>query len=98
MKVLTVYDSKAEAYLPPFYMRTTAEAIRAYEATCNDPESNMSRYPGDYTLFEIGEWDDEKGHILMYEAKTNLGLAAEFQKEKQTKLIQEVKNEVSNEA
>lgn len=86
MKVLTVYDSKAEAYLPPFYMRTTAEAIRAFEATCNDTESNMSRYPEDYTLFEIGDWDDDKGNITMYETKKSLGLAIEYKK--QTKLPQ----------
>lgn len=89
MKVLTVYDSKAEAYLPPFYMRTTAEAVRAYEATSNDPESNMCRYPEDYTLFEIGEWEDNQGIITMYETKKSLGLAIEYKKPQTT--IQEVK-------
>lgn len=89
MKVLTVYDSKAAAYLPPFYMRTTAEAVRAYEATSNDPESNMCKYPEDYTLFEIGTWDDNNGEIEMYEVKKSLGLAIEYKKN-QTK-IQEVK-------
>lgn len=89
MKVLTVYDSKAEAFLPPFYMRTTAEALRAFESTCNDPESNMSRYPEDYTLFEIGEWDDNKGQVSMYEAHKSLGLAIEYKKQPLTPMEQQ---------
>lgn len=81
MKVLTVYDSKAEIYMPPFYQRTTAEGLRAFEQVSNDPESNINRYPEDFTLFEIGEWDDDKGTIVMYEAKKALGVAVEYKRE-----------------
>jgi hypothetical protein len=79
-KVFTCYDSKTEAYLPPFIMSTSAEAIRAFETTSNDPNSNMCRYPDDFTLFEIGTWDDDKGTISMHEAKLSLGIAREYHK------------------
>jgi len=77
-KVFTVYDSKAEAYLQPFVMTTRGQAIRAFTDSCNDPKTSFYRWPADYTLFEIGEWDETKGQYSMLEAKKNLGLASEF--------------------
>ena len=37
----SVYDVKAEAYLQPFYMENKNVAIRAFEATVNDEQSNL---------------------------------------------------------
>lgn len=78
MKVLAVYDEKVKAYIEPWYARTTAAAIRSFESAVNDPKTQLSQHPSDFTLFEIGEWDDDKGEIQMYEAKKSLGLAQEF--------------------
>lgn len=78
MKVFSVYDSKAEAYLPPWVAQTTAVALRRFEATAQDSNSDFSRFAGDYTIFEIGEWDEDGGSIVMYEAKHNLGTALQF--------------------
>ena len=50
----------------------------------------MSRYPDDFTLFEIGEWDDDKGSVTMFETKKSLGLAIEYKKTKNMELINEV--------
>lgn len=76
-KIFAVYDSKAEAHLPPFTSLTTAVAIRQFQATVDNLESDFARFPGDYTLFELGEWDQNTGNITMHEAKRNLGTALE---------------------
>jgi hypothetical protein len=81
MKMFTVYDSKAKCYLNPFVMRNSAEAIRSFHTVCNDPQTNFSKYPSDFTLFEIGEWNDDEGQITMHEAKQALGLAQDFKEE-----------------
>lgn len=62
-KVFSIFDEKAEAYLNPFYLDTTGLAIRAITDCVNDPNHQFARHPADYTLFQLGEWDDTTGHF-----------------------------------
>lgn len=78
MKMFTVFDSKAEAYLPPFYLSTRGQAIRAFSDSANDPGHAFNKHPSDYTLFMIGEFDDQDCGIELLQAKASLGLALEF--------------------
>lgn len=78
MLVFTIYDSKAEAYLQPFFSPTKNTALRMFERAANDGESDIARWAEDYTLFEIGTWDQDTGLLLPHEAKINLGLASEL--------------------
>lgn len=77
LKIFTVYDSKLEAYMTPFFMQKKGEALRAWHSTVNDASTSFAKYPGDYTLFEIGEFDDETGNFTSHESKINLGTALE---------------------
>lgn len=74
-KVYSVFDSKVKVFDPPFLMRNAAEALRSFNLAVNH-ESNkngkIATFPADYTLFEIGEWNDLNGTMIMYEAKTSL--------------------------
>lgn len=80
-KLFNVYDSKAEAYGPaPMVYETTGLAIRAFEKACNQAGTGFYENPGDYTLFEVGTYDVQSGHIELYEAKKALGTALEFKK------------------
>lgn len=78
LKVFCIYDSKAEAYLQPFFMMARGEAVRAFQTAVNDPQTNFCKHPSDYTLFEIGTFDQSSGNVAPYEAKVSLGLALEF--------------------
>lgn len=77
MKMFVVYDSKAEAYGLPAAIRSKGEAIRGFAMATKDPQSQIAKSPADYTLFEIGEYNEITGEILNYEAKINLGCAVE---------------------
>jgi len=79
MKIFSVYDSKAEYYAQPQFSENKATALRAFHALCNDMETQISKHPGDYTLFQIGDFDERTGTIKGDEAKTNLGTALEMQ-------------------
>jgi hypothetical protein len=57
-RLFTVFDSKSEVYMPPFTYRTKGEAIRAFTDSVNDSGSQMNKYPADFTLFDIGSFDD----------------------------------------
>ncbi len=92
-KIFTVYDSKAEAHLPPFFSPATGLALRAFETAANTPDHDFNKYPGDYTLFELGFFDEIKCDWAFHEAKINLGTALEF---KQPAAISLVRSEAEN--
>jgi len=78
MKVFTLYDSAAEAYDPPHFIRSTGEAVRLFSNAVKDPQTKVAKHPDDYTLFEIGEFDELTGQISMYNAHKSLGVATEY--------------------
>jgi len=78
LKIFTVYDSKTEAYLSPFYMQSTGQALRSFEDTVNDANTQFHKHAADFTLFEIGTFDDSNAQFQLHAAKTNLGSANEY--------------------
>ena len=62
-EIFAIFDSKAHAYLPPFIMHQKAMAIRVFSDCINDQGHQFGKNPGDYTLFHIGEFDDNKGTV-----------------------------------
>lgn len=81
MKIFCVHDSKAEHYgVQPFCFMNAADALRGFEQEANSDQSAIGKYPGDFTLFEIGTWNLRTGEIEMYSAKKCLGCAVEFVK------------------
>nr|QJB19907.1 MAG: nonstructural protein [Microvirus sp.] len=80
MKMFSVHDSKAEAYLAPIYFKSTGEAMRAFETSCQDQNSNFYKYPADFTLVELGEFDEQSASIATHAQPRILSNAAEFKK------------------
>lgn len=78
IKIFTVYDSKAELYMQPFFAQSTGAAVRAFQDTCQNPDHVFCKHPSDFTLFEIGIWDDAMATMKLYDAKTPLGSAIEY--------------------
>nr|QJB19603.1 MAG: nonstructural protein [Microvirus sp.] len=77
MKIFTVFDSKAEAYMQPFFMQSKGAAIRAYADLANDSNHTFGKHPEDYTLFEIGSYDEATAAIVSYSTPISLGVAVE---------------------
>lgn len=81
MRVYTVYDSKAEAYLQPFYARTNGEAMRSFTDAANQKDHNFSRFAADFTLFCIGEFDENSGTLHSLKAPESLAKAIDLIRE-----------------
>lgn len=64
MKIYSIYDSKAEAFMQPFFMQTKGLAIRAFEHTVNDSKTIFYKNPEDFILFELGEFIETSGQII----------------------------------
>ena len=77
-KMFTVFDSKADAYLQPFYMQTKGTAVRSFSESCNDPSTSFNKYPEDFTLFALGEYDDLHCTFDLLLTPEPIGKAIEF--------------------
>ncbi len=64
-QIFSIFDSKAEAYLQPFFAVSRGIAIRMIMKATADSESDFHHFAADYTLFHIGAWDPQKGTIDM---------------------------------
>jgi len=80
MKVFSVYDSAAGAYLQPFFMASRGQAIRAFTDLVNDGTHSFAKHADDYTLFELGTYDDSSGKLVSHDTPQSLGVAVEYVK------------------
>jgi len=78
LKIFTVHDSKAEAFITPFFCPTSGVAIRNFEAAANEEGHAFHNHASDYTLFEIGEFDDQSADVRMLASPVSLGLAINY--------------------
>lgn len=78
LKLMTIYDAKSEVYDRPWLAKTRGEAVRSFTEAASDPKTLIHKYPSDFSLIEIGEWDDTKGVALMAKAHHNLGNGVDF--------------------
>ncbi len=77
-KMFSVYDAKAEAYLSPFFMTHEGQAIRTFTDCLQSKEHMFSRHPADYTLFDLGGFDDSNAQFTPKITPKSLGNGVEF--------------------
>lgn len=77
MKVFAIRDSKAGAYLQPFYAPNVAVAIRLVALSGENNNSLLYKYPSDFELFQIGSFDELTG-ILEGEPHVAIGKVVDF--------------------
>lgn len=63
LKMYSIRDAKSESFNPPFFQPTHGVAERAFKELVNDPKSNANKYPEDYDLYYLGEYDDNTGKL-----------------------------------
>lgn len=76
-KLFTIYDEKAEVFLPPFFVPTLGIALRAFTDTINSKDHQFGKHPADYTIFQLGSFDDATAE-LEQKPKKSLGNGVEF--------------------
>lgn len=88
LKMISVRDSKVDAYNAPRAFRSLEEAIRAFRAACQDPESDFGRFPEDYSIWYTANFDDEDAEFTPV-PKTCLAQAVDLV---EAKFLREVEN------
>lgn len=63
LRMFAIFDSKAAAYLPPFFLPEIGQAHRLFGDCCRNPEHEFGKHPEDYTLFILGFFDVPSGQF-----------------------------------
>lgn len=61
-KMYAVYDAKAGSFKPPYFCVNDAVAMRMFAQTVANVEE-LHRFPEDFQMFYLGEFDDDTGKI-----------------------------------
>lgn len=77
LKMFSIYDAKAEAYMRPFFAPTNAAAIRSITDAANDNTHPIGQHPEDYSLFVIAEFDESNAKLEVTSPMI-LGVCHEF--------------------
>lgn len=87
LQVFTVHDQKVGAYLPPFCLANKAQALRAFTDTCSDINHAFNKHPEDYTLFDLGTYDDSNAVFVSNVTPISLGTGLEHLTEVPTAIV-----------
>lgn len=71
-KVYNVFDTKAKAFLEPFYTINDDTAMRVMVNCLRDVDHPFCKNPEDYQLFSLGEFDDTTGMFKMLDAPEHM--------------------------
>lgn len=65
--IFAAYDSRVKAFMAPFTALHVGQVHRSWEETCNDGKSLMSKHPADFSLYQVGEFDETTGVVTPLE-------------------------------
>lgn len=66
-KIVAVKDMAMDAFMPLFVVPHLGLAVRGFRDECVKPGSNFAAHPGDFDLYELGEWDDASGKLVSHD-------------------------------
>lgn len=78
LKVYSIRDSKGQMYNTPFYFHQHGQAERFVKQNLENPESMLSRYPEDFDLYYLGDFDDATGKIEALDTPQHLYKAVDL--------------------
>lgn len=67
MKLFSVHDQASKTYINPFCMLTERDALEGFRVVVNDKTTNYSKFPADFTLVCLGEFDIRTAEFKIYE-------------------------------
>lgn len=81
LQAFSVYDEKAQAYNTPFFQLQIAQAIRHFSDLSQDTKTTINRHPEDYSLYHIGEWDDDNASLTSFTEPRVQARASDYQQQ-----------------
>lgn len=67
MKIYAVYDEKAEMFGTPQFFKSDGMALRTLQDMVTQNESIIANHPEDFSLYRLGDYDDNQGLLFPVE-------------------------------
>ncbi len=81
-KVFSIFDVKAGACLtPPIFSQTRGTCLRQVQQLLADPNLDFGKYPEDFRLFELGDWDPQAILLKVQDSPEDLGAFSQWKDE-----------------
>ena len=78
MKCFSVFDVKANMFGVPFFAVSVGVASRMFADLVVDSRSTIYRYPADFALYEIGDFNETSGLFTSLDRPNHVCNASEF--------------------
>lgn len=78
LKVFAIRDVKSEGFFPPVTAPTRGAAVRDLVYSITQSASPMSKYPEDYDLYELGEFNESTGELVVSPTISLVGNVSTF--------------------
>lgn len=79
-KIVSIRDDAVQAFGQPMFMVALGQATRGFADEVNNESGPMGKHPSDYSLYELGSYDDETGKFENLESPRLLSRGADVSK------------------
>jgi len=86
LKIFTVKDHKVGIFMRPFFELHVGSALRSWEEACRSSESPFNKFPNDFSLFLVGEFDDLTGELRQLDSPEHMSAARDHVEPRQTEM------------
>lgn len=64
LDMYAVFDTKSQLFGMPHFQKSDGVAIRSFSTACESPETELNKYPSDFSLYHIGTFHVETGELV----------------------------------
>ncbi len=62
-QIYAIFDTASATYQRPMFSRADGEIMREFQNICTDKEHPCGQHPEDYSLFRLGNFNDQTGKV-----------------------------------
>ncbi|AXH76127.1 MAG: nonstructural protein [Microviridae sp.] len=79
-QMFSVFDIALGTFGRPMFLQSTGQAIRSFsdEVNRSADDNQMNKHPVDFSLFHLGEFDDDAAEFSIFPKPERLALAADL--------------------
>lgn len=78
LRVFSLWDSAANAYMTPFYLPAAGLAIRQLQDAMQKPDTVLHSHPEHFTLYELGFFEPATGIHTLHQGPQSIVTLAEL--------------------
>lgn len=78
LKAFSILDAKASAYGRPMFFPTDAMVVRSLADAVSDTKSDLCRHAADFSMYEVGSFDEASGQLTPLQAPKYLAKCLDF--------------------